>query len=429
MININKSLYKTKLYTINRGANNIFSKLPLTIDTTIILLSLLLPLILFYFLQNDSYLFFCNDYIDKYICQFKNPHSPIMVGILIVYNYIQVFLLFGLLLVIIWLEESLRSSGIYNLSKYYFKKEYISTKFKRLFLKNNIGSRVRDGDLKIAHAPQLEFVWTIVPVFLLIFIAWPSFVLLYSIEESINPLYNITVTGSQWFWTYEYNDFNLHLILSKLINENKYFQILSDMRESTQTKLNDFLASDNISQDQKNFFLENFKKINYSSSSILGLFLEDIDRHLSFDSNLIIEDSLPLGYPRLLSTDNVLVLPSETPIRFLITSNDVIHSWSVPNFGIKVDAVPGRLNQAFLNTDYCGTSWGQCSELCGVNHGYMPIEIRVLPIDEFLFFIKLKAGEILQENNLFKQVITKVSEQERELLKLIKLTINLEKNN
>lgn len=360
----------------------------------------------------------CNDYIDKYVCQFKNPHSPIMVGIFSVYNYIQLFLLFGLILVIVWLEESLLSAGLYKFSKFRFSRIYLN-KSERFELLGKLDSRVRGGDLKLSHAPTLEFIWTIVPIFLLIFIAWPSFGLLYSIEESINPLYNITVTGSQWFWTYEYSDFNLHLIIEKIIQNSDIFKLLNFLNDYTTEEITNFFFDETVSEGQKNNFINQLKKFNFEVPSI-SLVIEDIEKHISFDCNIVSEDFLPFGYPRLLSTDNVLVLPSETPIRFLITSNDVIHSWSVPNFGIKVDAVPGRLNQAFLNTDFCGTSWGQCSELCGVNHGYMPIEVRVLPIDEFLFFIKLKAREILQENDIFSQILNKAFVNNKELLSLIK---------
>jgi len=91
----------------------------------------------------------------------------------------------------------------------------------------------------------------------------------------------------------------------------------------------------------------------------------------TIDSNLIIAKDPK--FLRLLSTDQCLVIPSKTPLRILVTSNDVIHSWAVPSYGVKLDAVPGRINQQLLNIPLNGTSWGQCSELCGVNHAYMPI--------------------------------------------------------
>ena len=87
---------------------------------------------------------------------------------------------------------------------------------------------------------------------------------------------------------------------------------------------------------------------------------------------------------RLLEVDNRVVLPTRTHIRLLITSADVLHSWAVPSFGIKVDACPGRLNQASLFIKRPGLFFGQCSEICGVNHGFMPIVICATSKEVFL---------------------------------------------
>jgi len=94
-----------------------------------------------------------------------------------------------------------------------------------------------------------------------------------------------------------------------------------------------------------------------------------------FDSYMLADSDLAVGDLRLLKTDNALILPKNMPILVLITSDDVLHSWAVPSFGIKVDAVPGRLSQISLLIKNSGCFMGQCSELCGVNHGFMPIEI------------------------------------------------------
>jgi len=93
------------------------------------------------------------------------------------------------------------------------------------------------------------------------------------------------------------------------------------------------------------------------------------------ESRLVSEEDLEFGSFRLLEAKPALILPVDTNIRVLITSDDVIHSWSVPSFGIKMDAVPGRLNQVFLNIARTGVYYGQCSEICGINHGFMPITI------------------------------------------------------
>lgn len=90
------------------------------------------------------------------------------------------------------------------------------------------------------------------------------------------------------------------------------------------------------------------------------------------------DEDLQLGQPRLLETTHPLVLPKFTHIRFLVTSDDVIHSWAVPSLGIKIDAVPGRLNQVHTLIKKSGVFYGQCSELCGVNHAFMPIQILAL---------------------------------------------------
>ena len=106
---------------------------------------------------------------------------------------------------------------------------------------------------------------------------------------------------------------------------------------------------------------------------------------VSFNSYMIPDDEInkDAGQKRLLSTDNPVVLPVDTNIEILVTAADVIHSFAVPAFGVKVDAVPGRLNSTWVNIKKPGTYYGQCSELCGTLHAFMPIEIVAVPKDEF----------------------------------------------
>lgn len=103
----------------------------------------------------------------------------------------------------------------------------------------------------------------------------------------------------------------------------------------------------------------------------------------SFDSILVPKEDLKPGQPRLLTVDNRVVLPVNTNVRILVTSTDVIHSWAVPAFGIKTDAVPGRTNETWVSIERPGTYYGQCSELCGVNHGFMPIEVHAVSKADF----------------------------------------------
>nr|QHN59985.1 cytochrome oxidase subunit 2 [Henricia leviuscula] len=106
-------------------------------------------------------------------------------------------------------------------------------------------------------------------------------------------------------------------------------------------------------------------------------------RELEFDSYMIPTNELNNGEPRLLNVDNRIVLPSQTPIRVLVSSSDVLHSWAIPSLGVKMDAVPGRLNQVNFFLSRCGIFYGQCSEICGANHSFMPIVIESTNFNNF----------------------------------------------
>jgi len=104
---------------------------------------------------------------------------------------------------------------------------------------------------------------------------------------------------------------------------------------------------------------------------------------LAFDSNIIPEAELKPGQKRLLDVDNPLVVPADTTIRVLITGTDVIHSWFVPSFGVQEYAIVGRLNESWMKIEHEGTYYGQCNQICGVNHAFMPIEVQAVPKDAF----------------------------------------------
>ena len=104
----------------------------------------------------------------------------------------------------------------------------------------------------------------------------------------------------------------------------------------------------------------------------------------SFDSNMVADDKLKPGQPRLLEVDNRIVIPVDTVVRLQVTANDVLHSWTIPAFGRKLDAVPGRLNETYIGpVKKEGVYYGQCSELCGANHGFMPIAVEVVSKAKF----------------------------------------------
>lgn len=172
---------------------------------------------------------------------------------------------------------------------------------------------------RFQHNSRLEQIWTIIPALLLLLIATPSFSLLYSLDESsmFTPKMTLHVIGNQWYWTYNYPEI---------------------------------------------------------VTSIKGNNIET----LQFDSYMLTEENLPKGGFRLLEVDNMVYLPVQTNIRVLVTSRDVLHSWAIPALGVKIDACPGRINQISLYIKRTGTFYGQCSELCGVQHSFMPIAVKAI---------------------------------------------------
>lgn len=176
---------------------------------------------------------------------------------------------------------------------------------------------------KFTHNILVEVIWTVVPVLILVMIAWRSFPLIYE-QERIPAEAELTlkVTGNSWFWNFEYPDAGV-TIAANLLPE------------------------------------------------------EDAERE---------------SRPYLLATTEPLLVPVDTTVRVLVTSNDVIHAFAVPAFGVKEDAIQGRVNETWFRVDTPGTYYGQCSELCGVQHAYMPVEIRVVPRAEFDAWIAERGG-------------------------------------
>lgn len=110
--------------------------------------------------------------------------------------------------------------------------------------------------------------------------------------------------------------------------------------------------------------------------------------NFEFDSYMIPTKDLKPGQKRLLEVDNRVVIPAGKVVRFLTTGADVIHSFAVPSFGVKIDAVPGRTNEIWVQVEKPGVYYGQCSELCGVNHGFMPIAVQVVTPEEFEIWVE-----------------------------------------
>jgi cytochrome c oxidase subunit II len=184
---------------------------------------------------------------------------------------------------------------------------------------------------RTSHNTALEVAWTLIPVLVLVAIAIPSMRLLKTQYTPPPADLTVKVTGNQWFWTYSYPDNGGFEIVSNLLKEQK------DVKPGER-------------------------------------FRTDADG------------------PPLLAADNRMVIPANKVVKFLVTSNDVIHAFWVPAFYSKIDANPGQINEIWAKVDRPGVYFGQCTELCGARHGYMPIAVEVVPEAQFAQWIASKGG-------------------------------------
>ena len=214
----------------------------------------------------------------------------------------------------------------------------------------------------VAHAKILEIIWTIIPSLILLCIVGPSFALLYAMDAPINPEITIKIIGHQWYWSFEYSD--------SILTYNEADVVVLDGN-----RLN-LLNAFRLMQEAGGVL----SFADFESSLHLS---DDVMLNISKDSYMIATSDLAYGELRLLEVDNALFVPIFTKIRFDITADDVIHAFAVPSLGIKVDAIPGRINVAYVKILRTGIYFGQCSELCGVNHGFMPIKIVALDFSNF----------------------------------------------
>jgi cytochrome c oxidase subunit 2 len=270
---------------------------------------------------------------------FQEPATPVMEGIIDLHNTIMFYLVFILFAVLFMFAEIIYSF-------------YIKESFPR-----DINEFEDRFDIYLArntrHATLLELIWTISPAVILMLIASPSFNLLYAEDEMLTPGVTVKAIGHQWYWSYEYSSIIEHHV------EGSKFAVTTTI--PGQVRL--------LEVDNK-FAV---------TTTIPGK---------NFDSYMIPTTELVKGQVRLLEVDNMMVLPVNVNIQILITATDVIHSWAVPSLGVKVDALPGRLNQTSVFIKREGLFFGQCSELCGVNHGFMPIAVKGVTFDKFIGWMK-----------------------------------------
>ena len=127
------------------------------------------------------------------------------------------------------------------------------------------------------------------------------------------------------------------------------------------------------------------------------------DENIIFDSYMIEEKDLKEGQPRLLAVDNEVVVPVNKVVKVLITANDVLHAWALPSFGVKRDAMPGRVNETWFKADRVGTYYGQCSELCGIKHAFMPITVRVVTDEEYKNWLEEAKIKFAKDENILEK--------------------------
>lgn len=297
-----------------------------------------------------------NDHTNAWKIGFQDPTTPIAYGIIKLHDHILFFLAVILFVVGYLLFSTYKKFYYGSLNSDLPESKGISL-FNTLVgsYKESLLFNVTNRTYNINYGTTIEIIWTVLPAFILLFIAVPSFALLYAMDEIIDPVLTVKVIGHQWYWSYEYSDYSV-------VYSNRMLDYDSIDR---------FAAMEMMYKDMG--YLKDRSLLSY-----LYIPMVIPETTIKFDSYMIHEAELNLGDLRLLKTDMPLFLPKNTHIRLLITSSDVLHSWAVPSFGVKVDAVPGRLNQTSLYLKNTGTFYGQCSELCGVNHAFMPIEVYVV---------------------------------------------------
>lgn len=214
---------------------------------------------------------------------------------------------------------------------------------------------------------ELETIWTTIPCVILFAIALPSFSLLFSLDEDCWPSLWLKVIGNQWFWSYEVT---VSSLAETLAQYNYAFSVAS-----WQASYYGLTASAVYRVYQGLQTLEDWYSVFLAAAT-----RDTLTRtaFFSFESFMVADDEVRSLSTRLLETDTTVYLPLGTPTRVVVSSNDVIHSWAVPSLGVKIDAVPGRINTCLVTPVRRGTYYGQCSEICGVNHGFMPITVRVV---------------------------------------------------
>tara|TARA_Y100000780_G_C13673167_1_gene413214 strand:+ start:743 stop:1606 length:864 start_codon:yes stop_codon:yes gene_type:complete len=265
------------------------------------------------------------------IC-FQDPSTSLMENIIDLHHFIFFFVVVisGLVL---WLLFQIIDNFIYS---YRFVNKRMS-KVRNIYYNESVDNYLIYNFAQLNYKNRtfkenktLEACWTLFPAVILIIISVPSFYMLYISEESVTTVLTVKVVGYQWYWTYDYTNFF-----------PEWFNIKTDSKD-----IDDYIIES---------YMEPEEYLNKEEGSF-----------------------------RLLETDNILILPTRVHLSIIVTSMDVLHSFCVPSLGVKIDAVPGRLNKMDIFIYRMGVFYGQCSEICGIGHGFMPICLHAVSFLNFL---------------------------------------------
>lgn len=209
-----------------------------------------------------------------------------------------------------------------------------------VFVMIRFNARANPTPNRFAHNTTIEIIWTVIPIIILFIIGIPSIKLIYYSDKAVKPDMTVKAVGHQWYWSYEYPDNGNFSIDSRAVWDNP--------------GTTDQQAAD---------------------------LLKDVGPKWLVPTN---------PPQRLLEVDNRLVLPVGATVRVIVTAADVIHAWYLPALGVQKAAVPGRLNETWLKIDREGVYYGQCTQICGAGHGYMPIVVEAVSPDRFKEWVKGK---------------------------------------
>ena len=308
------------------------------------------------------------------------------------HNYVMFLNVFIISVVIWFFFEIIAVTGFVQ---WFFYR--VTLRSNKLRLSNLIYVQINKAML---HMSTLEVIWTLLPVLALISIALPSLSMLYYFSLSFSPAVVINVIGHQWFWSYEYQSYNEEEIFSAIPLITQKLVPYKPLIMNPDAYKGPFLMDWNVFGFNYNWMMgltcgNGLSHLFYDPRCVsLGIIpfiysewansLQEISKY-AFDSIMLQVEDLNYGSFRLLEVDKPLYLPVDTPIRVIVSSDDVLHSWAVPSLGVKIDCVPGRLNVVEFRIARTGIFYGQCSEICGTQHGFMPICIVSVPRNLFNF--------------------------------------------